>query len=64
MVFELGYFIGKLGRDRTICLHQGNIELPSDINGIIYIPFGEDLARDVFRDLRKELKDIGYTIVD
>jgi len=62
--FELGFFFGKLGRARTICLHKGETELPSDINGIVYIPFNKDLERDVYRDLRKELTDIGFSIND
>lgn len=35
VVFEMGYFIGKLGRDRVCCI-QRNVELPSDIHGLVY----------------------------
>ena len=37
VVFELGYFIGKLGRERVCLLLKDQVELPSDIGGIVYI---------------------------
>ncbi|GMQ88536.1 MAG: hypothetical protein BMS9Abin08_1792 [Gammaproteobacteria bacterium] len=39
VVFELGYFLGTLGRSsgRVVLLHKGPIELPSDVTGLIYI---------------------------
>lgn len=56
VIFELGYFLGRLGRrsGRTIVLLRGNVELPSDINGMLYIRFdhgimaaGEEIRRAV-----------------
>jgi predicted nucleotide-binding protein len=64
VVFELGYFFGKSGRGKVICLHKGDIELPSDISGIVYIPFSDNLKDEVYRRLRKELKAMGFTIND
>ncbi len=37
VILELGYFIGRLGRTNVIALHKGNIELPSDYQGVVYI---------------------------
>ena len=37
VVFELGYFMGKLGRERASPLFKGEVENPSDIDGIVYI---------------------------
>lgn len=37
VVLELGYFMGRLGRDHVCALHKGGIELPSDYQGVIYI---------------------------
>jgi predicted nucleotide-binding protein len=34
VIFELGYFIGRLGRDRVCALHAPGVELPSDYAGI------------------------------
>ncbi|SMD44802.1 Predicted nucleotide-binding protein containing TIR-like domain-containing protein [Aquiflexum balticum DSM 16537] len=37
VIFETGYFIGKLGRDRVIVLYEDGVEKPSDYDGVIYI---------------------------
>ena len=37
VIMKLGYFIGKLGRTRVCALHRGNVELPSDYQGVLYI---------------------------
>ncbi|MGY3358474.1 putative nucleotide-binding protein [Bradyrhizobium sp. GM0.4] len=36
VIFELGYFAGKLGRGRTCLLRKGDVEIPSDLYGVIY----------------------------
>jgi predicted nucleotide-binding protein len=41
VIFELGYFAGKLGRGRVVALKQGDVEIPSDYNGVEYITFDE-----------------------
>lgn len=64
VIFELGFFFAKLGRGKVICLHKGDVELPSDINGIIYIRFDNDLKKEVYSELRKELKAMGFDIRD
>jgi predicted nucleotide-binding protein len=39
VIFELGYFVGSLGRGRACLLRKGNIEIPSDLVGVIYSDF-------------------------
>jgi predicted nucleotide-binding protein len=39
VVFELGFFIGKLGTSNVAALVKGHIEKPSDFDGIGYIDF-------------------------
>lgn len=36
VIFELGYFVGKLGRGRACLLRKGDVEIPSDLYGVIY----------------------------
>lgn len=36
VIFELGYFTGRLGRGRVCLLRKGNVEMPSDLFGVIY----------------------------
>jgi predicted nucleotide-binding protein len=37
VIFELGFFFGKLGRNRVAVLLEENVEKPSDIDGLVYI---------------------------
>lgn len=41
VVFELGLFVGALGRSQVCALHKGDVELPSDYQGILYIPMDD-----------------------
>ena len=36
VVLELGFFLGKLGRGRVVILYEPGVELPSDIQGVLY----------------------------
>jgi predicted nucleotide-binding protein len=37
VVLELGYFTGKLGRNRVCALYKPGIEIPSDIHGVLFV---------------------------
>jgi predicted nucleotide-binding protein len=37
VIFELGYFAARLGRRRVCLLYKGNVEIPSDLYGVLYI---------------------------
>lgn len=60
VIFEHGYFIGKLGRHKVTALVKGNIELPTDINGILYVAVDNNGAWKLM--LAKEIKNAGYNI--
>lgn len=60
VVFEHGYFIGKLGRNRAIALHRSEVEIPSDLQGILYVPF--DNTETWKYTLAKEMKYVGLNI--
>jgi predicted nucleotide-binding protein len=36
VVLELGFFLGKLGRDRVVILYELGVELPGDLQGVLY----------------------------
>lgn len=36
VIFELGYFVGKLGRGNACLLRKGEVEIPSDLYGVFY----------------------------
>jgi predicted nucleotide-binding protein len=60
VVFELGYFIGKLGRTNVAAIIKGDIEIPTDISGVLYI--GVDNSDAWKMMLAKEIKGAGYSI--
>jgi hypothetical protein len=61
VVFEFGLFVGKLGRNRVCCLYTGNVDLPSDLQGLVYLPF-KDSVNEIQLDIVKELKAAGYEV--
>ncbi len=64
VVMELGMMLVKLGRPRVAILlgSQVDMERPSDIQGLIYIPFKTDLQKDAGPLLAKEMAEQGYNI--
>ena len=62
VVLELGMVLAKLGRERVAILHKGSdLELPSDISGLLYIPFN-DKVDEAKNDLATALQDAGFHI--
>lgn len=62
VIFEFGYFVGKLGRSRVCCLYTGNVSLPSDVSGMIYKRY-ERSIEEVAYSVIKDLKASGYTVI-
>jgi predicted nucleotide-binding protein len=58
VILELGYFIGRLGRSQVCALMVGELELPSDILGVVWTPF--DVGEAWKHGLAKELQAAGY----
>lgn len=65
VIFQLGYFVGKLGRDRVFIIYDDDnidkpkFKLPSDLSGIIYTSFQNEVWKN---KLAKELKQCNYKI--
>lgn len=60
VIFELGYFIGRLGRERVCALYEDGVELPSDYSGVLYISI--DTSGGWKLKLGKELDAAGFEI--
>jgi predicted nucleotide-binding protein len=60
VILELGYFLGKLGRDRVCALYENGVEIPSDYAGVLYKHL--DNAGKWKYDLGKELTAAGLTV--
>ena len=68
VLFELGLFIGRLGRLRSILLEPAaaNVKLPSDLSGITTIPYQPGAESDLLtllapacNQLRRLFKEVG-----
>jgi predicted nucleotide-binding protein len=62
VIFERGFFIGKLGRNRVVSLFRqaDGFELPSDYSGVLFVPF--DNYNHWRFDLIRELGASGYKV--
>lgn len=60
VILELGYFIGKLTRNKVCPLYIPGVELPSDLLGLLYIEL--DTEESWKFKLAKELKAAGLDI--
>lgn len=62
VIFELGFFIGKLGRERVVIIYRqaGDFEIPSDYSGVVYKPYDSE-GKWKF-ELVKELRACGYNV--
>jgi predicted nucleotide-binding protein len=47
-----------IGRAKVVLLHKGSVELPSDLLGILYLPF-KDSIYEVSERIRQRLRGQG-----
>jgi len=59
VVFEHGYLIGKLGRNKVAALVKNNVEIPNDISGLVYIQANDQTWQF---HLAKDLREAGFKI--
>ena len=60
VVYEMGYFIGKLDREHVFELMETGVEKPGDLDGIIYTPVDSE---GVWKfKLAKRLDAVGYSV--
>jgi predicted nucleotide-binding protein len=60
VVFELGFFFGWLGRKRVCAVYEKGVELPSDLQGIVYVEY--DQGGKWKYDVAREIRDAGYEV--
>lgn len=63
VILELGMVMASLGRDRMVLLKKGALELPTDVNGVIYLEFNEHV-KEVAVKLATRMKGAGIEIDD
>ena len=60
VIFEFGYFTGRLGRKRVCALVKDDVDLPSDYDGVVYIRMDDSDGWKL--RLIKELKNAGFPV--
>jgi hypothetical protein len=60
-MFELGHFVGRLGKGRVVVLHMSDVEMPKNIPGVLTKPIVVKLE-EASLSIMKELKGAGYVI--
>ncbi len=60
VIFGLGYFVGKLGKNRVCALFEPGVEIPSDCADVLYIEMDKKGAWHL--QLAKELKAAGLPV--
>lgn len=56
VVHELGFFHGLLGRKKVLLLKQSNVEVFSNISGLIYKEFDGDDVERIYEDVRMAIE--------
>ena len=56
VMHEIGYFQGKYGLANVCLLHEEGTNIPSNIHGLVYIPFPKGLVSATFGVLGRELR--------
>jgi predicted nucleotide-binding protein len=60
VILELGFFLGKLGRQRVCALYKQDVQIPSDYKGVLFIPM--DASNGWQLSLAKEMKAVGIAV--
>lgn len=56
VIHEIGFFQGKYGLDRVCLLHEEDVSIPSNFQGLVYTPFPKGMVTASFGVLHRELK--------
>jgi len=59
VILELGYFLGKLGRERVCALYEPTVVLPSDYDGVLYVGLDTEGWKG---KLLGEIADVGLSV--
>jgi len=56
VIHEIGFFQGKYGLPNVCLLYEEGTDIPSNIHGVVYVPFPKDSVSASFDALGRELK--------
>lgn len=56
VMHEIGFFQGKYGLEKVCLLYEEGTKIPSNIHGLVYVPFRQNIINATFGSLSRELK--------
>jgi predicted nucleotide-binding protein len=56
VMHEIGFFQAKYGRSRVCLLHEEGVSIPTNLSGVVYVPFPSGTVAASFGVLNRELK--------
>jgi hypothetical protein len=62
VVHEIGFFQGRFGTERVAILHEDGVHVPSNLQGVIYIPYQQGHIDRAFPALARELNEAGIAV--
>ncbi len=60
VVLELGFFLGRLGRNRVAVVYEDGVEIPSDYSGVLFTKMDSGGAWRL--QVAKEIKAAGFVV--
>jgi predicted nucleotide-binding protein len=60
VILELGFFLGRLGRERVCALYGEGVEVPSDYQGVAFVRLDSGMAWRL--ELARELQAVGLPV--
>ena len=57
VILELGFFLGRLGRERVAAVYGPEVEMPSDYSGVLFVPYDDRGLWSL--QLAKEMREAG-----
>jgi predicted nucleotide-binding protein len=58
VLIEIGWFMARLGRQQIMLISQGELDVPSDLGGILYVKF-ENSVMELAPRIASRLREIG-----
>ncbi|BAU28225.1 putative nucleotide-binding protein with TIR-like domain [Aneurinibacillus soli] len=60
VIFELGFFMGRLGRNKVCALIKGDLEILSDIQGVVYTTMAGSWEIELARELSQAGLEVDF----
>jgi predicted nucleotide-binding protein len=55
VMHEIGFFQGRFGRKKVVLLHEEGVSIPTNLSGVVYVPFPKGSISAGFHVLAREL---------